>query len=1020
MTAWLTVVGIGDDGLEGLQPAARVLIEGAELLVGGDRHQAMVPHTAAERLTWANGLEAAMDAIDQWRGRQVVVLATGDPMCFGAGANLRRRFDVDEMTVLPHPGSFNLVAARMVWSLPDVEMVTVHGRPLEVLHLAIQPRARLIVLSRDGDSPAQAAALLTERGFGPSSITVFEHLGGPKERRLEGIAEAWPHSRCADLNTMAIECRVGPDARILPPVPGLPDEVFESDGQLTKREVRAATIAALAPLPGQVLWDVGAGSGSVAIEWLRAAPRLRPAGREEIVIETPMAEDRYPAREVYDRYARTLAGRLADGRDVAVLCEGDPFLYGSFMYLFERLADDHPTEVIPGVSSLTAVAAVAGVPLASRNQVLAVIPAPLPEPELEARLAAADAMAIMKVGRHLPKVRRVLRRLGREESARYVERATMDNQRVGSLAEVDDRSAPYFSMILVGARANDDQVAVDIPFGAAVVAWSAHGLALARRLQPTLPGATVHGLAGRADDADVPFSDTGTHLRGLFAQGTPIVGICAAGILIRALAPALADKAAEPPVIAVSESGGVAVPLLGGHNGANRLARAIAGALRGTAAITTAGDVRLGLALDDPPAGWRVADRAAAKPVAAALLAGEPVALSVEAGGADWLLNAGTTFTDEGRPTIRVTDRRPEESEPSLVLHPPVLAVGVGCERGADPDAVVAHVRATLDAAGLAEEAVACVASVDVKADDAAVHAVAAALGVPARFFPPAALEAETPRLANPSEAVFRAIDCHGVAEAAALAATGPDGRLAVAKTKAPRATCAVARAPSAIDPETVGRRQGCLSVVGIGPGDAGWRAPEATMVLASATDIVGLPFYLELIAGLTAGKALHPVPMTAEEARVRTALDLAAEGRRVALVSTGDAGIYALAALVFELLDREDRTEWNRLAIDVVPGISALQAAAARAGAPIGHDFCAVSLSDLLTPWPDIERRIEAAAVGDFVVAFYNPVSQRRRTQLARARDILLDHRPAETPVCWPATWAARRSVSRSSGWPT
>lgn len=279
MTPWLTVIGIGDDGLTGLSPSARAIIDGAELLVGGERHQAMVPETPATRLTWADGLPKAMDAIAEWQGRRVVVLATGDPMCFGGGANLSRRFDPSEMIVLPAPGAFSFAAARMVWSLPDVETATVHGRPLETLNLVIAPDMRLLVLSRDGDTPAQAAALLTARGFGPSRVTALEHLGGPRERRVEGVAETWNHPRCADLNTLAIECRAGPNARILPHVPGLPDAAFENDGQLTKREVRAATIAALAPLPGELLWDVGGGCGSIAIEWLRAAPAQRTTGR---------------------------------------------------------------------------------------------------------------------------------------------------------------------------------------------------------------------------------------------------------------------------------------------------------------------------------------------------------------------------------------------------------------------------------------------------------------------------------------------------------------------------------------------------------------------------------------------------------------------------------------------------------------------------------------------------------------------------------------------------------------------
>ncbi len=278
MTPWITIVGIGDDGLDGLSPAARALVASAEVLVGGDRHQAMVTGTAAERLTWDGGLAPAMERIAEHRGRRVVVLVSGDPMYYGAGANLTRRFDPAEITVVPYPGAFSFAAARLLWSLADVETLTVHGRALSNLNLVLAPGVRILVLSWNGDTPAAAAALLTERGFGPSAITVFEHLGGPRERRIDATAESWIHPRCADLNTLAVECRVGGGARVLTRVPGLPDDVFESDGQITKREVRAATMAALAPLPGQVLWDVGAGSGSVAIEWLRSVPRYRIGG----------------------------------------------------------------------------------------------------------------------------------------------------------------------------------------------------------------------------------------------------------------------------------------------------------------------------------------------------------------------------------------------------------------------------------------------------------------------------------------------------------------------------------------------------------------------------------------------------------------------------------------------------------------------------------------------------------------------------------------------------------------------
>lgn len=667
-----------------------------------------------------------------------------------------------------------------------------------------------------------------------------------------------------------------------------------------------------------------------------AAPHV-PPDRTEIVIVTPMVVERFPAKEVYDRSADEIARHLRDGRDVAVLCEGDPFLYGSFMYLFERLSESFPSEVVPGVSSLAATAAVAGLPLVSRNEVLTILPAPLSEEDLTARIVTTDALAIMKVGRHLGKVRRVLDQLGLGEHAVYVERATMNQQRVMPLADVTDETAPYFSMILVRKPPTPlpSTLSHRVPDGIALVVLCTGGLATARRLHEILPGSRIHGLATRVPGVDVPFTDTIAHLRALFADGVPIVGICAAGILVRALAPLLSDKRSEPPVVAVTEDLSTAVPLLGGHRGANTIAKVIDEGTGAFAAITTAGDIRFGLALDEPPAGWRIAKPEAAKGVTAAILAGEPVALKVEAGNADWLTAADVLFVNTASRTILVTDRLVADPGQTLVLHPPVLALGVGCERGTTSEELIALAEDTLRSSGLSEAAVACVVSIDVKADEGAVHELASHLGVAARFFTAAELEAQAQRLANPSDVVFREVGCHGVAEGAALASVGDKGSLVVEKTRSARATCAVARAAADIDPAEVGRGRGTLTIVGIGPGDAQWRTPEATRALSRATDVVGYDLYLELIADTVAGKTLHVAPLGEEEARARTALDLASEGRAVALISSGDAGIYGLASLVFELLEREDRDDWNRLALTVAPGISALQAAAARIGAP-------------------------------------------------------------------------------------
>lgn len=281
MSAWLHVIGIGEDGLDGLSARARKLIAEAEVLVGGARHLAKVPAGAARRIDWAElGFAGMVDRLPDYRGRRVVVLASGDPLHYGAGVTIARKFPPDEVETIPIAGAFSLAAARLGWSLADVETLTLHGRPLALLHRHVAPGRRLLVLSEDGSTPARASRLLVERGFGPSAMTVFEHMGGADERRRGGTAETWRDSDIADLNTLAIECRGGPDARVWSRAPGLPDDAFRHDGQITKREVRAATLARLAPLPEQVLWDVGAGCGSVAIEWLRAESSARAVAFE--------------------------------------------------------------------------------------------------------------------------------------------------------------------------------------------------------------------------------------------------------------------------------------------------------------------------------------------------------------------------------------------------------------------------------------------------------------------------------------------------------------------------------------------------------------------------------------------------------------------------------------------------------------------------------------------------------------------------------------------------------------------
>jgi precorrin-3B C17-methyltransferase len=541
----------------------------------------------------------------------------------------------------------------------------------------------------------------------------------------------------------------------------------------------------------------------------------------------------------------------------------------------------------------------------------------------------------------------------------------------------------------------------------AVVVLTEGAAALGRRVAAMVDG-ELHGAAARVESADVHFVSAKEHLQGLFASGRPIIAVIASGAVIRLLAPVLSDKHSEPPVLAVSEDGVSVVPLLGGHHGANDLARTIANGLGAHAAITTAGDIRFGVALDQPPKGYVLANPKDAKAVMAELVAGAKARLviGVAAGAsppsiADWLTQSRLSFDNEASVTLTVTDKTKTAEPLELVYHPKTLVLGMGCERNASAEEAITLAEQALEKSGFSRDSLAAVCSIDLKADEAAIHAVATHFDVPARFFTAEALEAEAPRLKNPSEVVFAEVGCHGVAEGAALAAVGVSGELVVEKIKSKGATAAIARSGEIVDPDRIGRARGTLYVVGIGPGSDGWRSPEVSAMVSASTDLVGYSLYLDLLGPLADGKTRHDFDLGKEEARVVHAMELAGQGKTVALVCSGDAGIYAMATLVFELFDKGGITDAaRRIEVQVSPGISALQAAAARIGAPLGHDFCTISLSDLLTPWEHIQRRVKAAGEGDFVIAFYNPVSMKRRTQLAWARDKLLEYRPATTPV--------------------
>ncbi|MGI9373491.1 MAG: cobalamin biosynthesis protein, partial [Hyphomicrobiales bacterium] len=397
-------------------------------------------------------------------------------------------------------------------------------------------------------------------------------------------------------------------------------------------------------------------------------------------------------------------------------------------------------------------------------------------------------------------------------------------------------------------------------------------------------------VAARGED----FSSTAEFVQDAFVAGKPVIGLCAAGILIRTLGPLVSDKHSEPPVIAVAEDGSSIVPLLGGHHGANDLAREIAALTGGHAAITTAGDVRFGIALDGPPEGYVLANREHAKPAMAALLAGASAKLS---GAAEWLSSSDLPFSADGEVELCITHHAVTGNEKRLVYHPKNLVLGVGSSRGCPADEMIALVEDVLKANKLSRHAIACIASIDVKADEAAMHALAVHLNVPVRFFSAEILNQQAARLANPSDVVLAEVGCPGVAEGAALSGAGASSTLMVEKTKTAHATCAIALAREPVNAFGVGRARGWVSVVGIGPGQEEWRSGEASHLLRVASDWVGYGLYLDIVAELSVGRTQHRFDLGEEETRVRHALELAGEGRDVALVCSGDAGIYAMAA---------------------------------------------------------------------------------------------------------------------------
>ena len=566
-----------------------------------------------------------------------------------------------------------------------------------------------------------------------------------------------------------------------------------------------------------------------------------------------------------------------------------------------------------------------------------------------------------------------------------------------------------------------------------LIARTELGAVLARRLSDGLGGEIFLQSAllekGRDNLSATPFEQAIACLRQCFTEGRPIVAILASGIVIRALADLLDDKRSEPPVVVVDETGSFAIPLLGGHRGANDLARQVAEVLGGTAAITTASEAYLnlngesGTALDAPPFGWTLlTPREETRKAMGALIAGATAQLEGVAQEAEWLTPLAKTKDSktQGKGTggaesvsikaqawteiiaTKIIDSPQQVAEKSLNYGVGQLALGVGTSKNANPDSLIGLVTETLSEHKIPLAAISFLATWEGKRNEPAVMALAKRLGLGIYGLSTPRLGAEAEWLSEPSEEVVRALGIPGVAEAAALAALGGgrQAQLLVAKCKNHEATCSVAYAclssetnlsalpASKVEAEKKGH--GGVSVVGLGAGGEAWLTGEALRHLAACEAWVGYTGYLERLVTLfpraARKRGLYGSSLGEERERAELTLKLAEGGKRVALVSSGDPGVYAMASPLFEALEASG----SAVSVSVVAGISAVQAVAARVGAPIGHDFCCISLSDLLTSREDILRRVEAAAGADFVIAFYNPASRTRRDLLDQALSLI------------------------------
>ncbi len=807
------------------------------------------------------------------------------------------------------------------------------------------------------------------------------------------------------------------------------------------------------PIPGAVYF-IGAGPGDPELLTLKAQKLIARADviiyAGSLVNQAVLSHAR-PEAETYnsigmklDEQIEVMSKAVKKGQSVVRLHTGDPAIYGATLEQMRQLyRREIPYAVVPGVTSAFAAAAALGIELTVPGDTQTVIfsrlsgRTPVPDSEALPLLAAhRSSLVIFLSAGMIARVADELQEAGYtpDTPIAVVFRASWPDELIirGTLAniagQVQAAEITHHALIIVSPALKTEaksEVAQDSHlYGAAlaqtgrqpttaIIALTRNGTQTGRRLQAALPNSILYAPARfvetESNKSITPYTTSVRQtLQSAFQEHDALICIMASGIVVRDLAPLLRSKHTDPAVVVMDERGQHAISLLSGHKGgANELARRAAALLEGTPVLTTASDAQGLPAVDllGREEGWVINRSEHLTDVSAALVNGETVGVVQEAGEENWQLDPppanlirfpSIAALQEASPpaAIIITFRQvsPEllEAIPrSVIYHPPCLAVGVGCNRGTPAEEIQAAIDQTLTEAGLELSSVAQLATIEDKADEAGLLETCDKRNWPLRIFSRREIATVTD-LPNPSEWAQRALGVPGVAEPAALLAANSD-TLLVEKQKFPNVTVAVSLKSK------IENRKSKIQVVGIGPGDSAHLTPAARQAIEEADVIFGYKTYLRLIAGLAPNVPREGSGMRQEVSRVNQAVDQAQTGKRVALISSGDAGVYGMAGLVYEVLC--ERGEAN-LPVEIIPGVSALNAAAALLGAPLMTDFAAISLSDQLTPREEILRRVDLAAEADFILCLYNPKGRNRVEPFELTCDILARHRPPETPV--------------------